>query len=193
MSAEPPTTSGELRRRARDLADSVLAVVESGGSAGDARRHVPERELAGRPGFFLDFRASVRALAASPALRAHDLSTDLLLLTERLRDEIDADLDGADAEWQIREVLTRIVGVLDAMIRRLDDDELDDPEVAFRFVLQRLARADIGRVATLLGVSPQMVHDYREGDVGALRGSPPRVVLVARLTNSALVGGGRVM
>ncbi len=169
---DPPSTTDELRSRASELAEEVSGVLE--------------RRLAYRAAFFADIRTAVRNLAASPAWRKHDLTTELLLLMERLRDEMEADPDGSDPEWRVREVLQRALVVLRAMVRQLEHNELDPPEQAAQFVAQALADVEVGQVATLLGTSPRMVANYRNGEVGTLRKNPARVTLVAQLVNELL-------
>src|SRR3954470_15666656 len=88
---DPPATTDELRSRATELAREVSLALE---------RTDADRARAHRLEFFAAIRAAVRNLAASPAWRKHDLTTELLLLVERLRDEIDADRDGTDPEWR---------------------------------------------------------------------------------------------
>jgi hypothetical protein len=184
---DPPVTIDQLRDRATELADEVTVALERPDlrEAGEQER-TRERRLARRQAFFVEIRAGVRNLAASPAWRKHDLTTELLLLMERLRDEIDADADGSDPEWRVREVLQRAVVVLRAMVRQLEHNELDRPEHAAAFVAQALADVEVGQVATLLGITPRMVTTYRKGEVGALRKNPARVTLVAQLVYELL-------
>ena len=49
-----------------------------------------------------------------------------------------------------------------------------------------LADVEVGQVATLLGTSPRMVSNYREGKVGQIRKDPARITLVAQLVNELL-------
>jgi hypothetical protein len=169
---DPPSTTDELRSRAHELAEEVSDALE--------------RRLAYRAAFFTDLRRAVRNLAASPAWRKHDLTTELLLLMERLRDEMEADPDGSDPEWRVREVLQRALVVLRAMDRQLEHNELDRPEQAAQFVAQALADVEVAQVAKLLGTSPRMVVNYRNGEVGTLRKNQARVTLVAQLVNELL-------
>ena len=102
-------------------------------------------------------------IAKSPAWRTHDLTTELLLLVERLRDELQADADGTDPEWRVREVLQRMLVVLNAMVRQLEHNELDRPERAASFVAKALADVEVGQVATLLGTTPSDGHQLPRG------------------------------
>jgi hypothetical protein len=176
---DPPATTDELRFRANELAQEVTVALEhTNGEVAD--------RLARRQAFFAEIRAAVRNLAASPAWRKHDLTTELLLLVERLRDEIEADADGTDPEWRVREALQRARVVLHAMVRQLEHNELDRPEHAAAFVAQALADVEVSQVAALLDTTPRMVANYRNGEVRALRKNPARVTLVAQLVNELL-------
>src|SRR4051794_26805927 len=133
---EPPSTEAELRERAEELAGDVaeqLAPPEA--SAIAAKPAVTER-LARRHASFEAIRAASLNLASSPAWRAHDLTTEMLLLVERLRDEHDADADATDPEWRVREVLQRMLAVLRAMVRQLMHNAIDDPVQAARFTAE---------------------------------------------------------
>jgi hypothetical protein len=175
---EPPETTNELRDRARELADDVDERLEASGPEEDGvdRRHE----------FFAAVRGAVMSIASSPAWRAHDLTTELLLLLERLRDALDADPGGSDPEWRVRETLQRMRVVLRAMVRQLEHNELDRPEHAARFVAQALADVEVGQVAVLLDTSTRMVGNYRTGEVGQIRKNPARVTLVAQLVHELL-------
>jgi hypothetical protein len=189
---EPPTTTEELRERTAELAGEVAErlhpveqawdehVALAGAVAGEAAISATREQ------FFAAVRAAVRNIARSPAWRTHELTTELLLLVERLRDELDADSDGTDPEWRVREVLQRILVVLQAMVRQLEHNELDRPERAARYVAQALADVEVGQVAALLDTSPRMVANYRRGEVGQIRKNPARVTLVAQLVSELL-------
>jgi hypothetical protein len=184
---DPPTTTDELRSRATELADGVAEALERGpGDRPDEQERAQDARLARRQEFFTDIRAAVRNLTASPAWRKHDLTTELLLLMERLRDEIESDSDGTDPEWRVREVLQRAVVVLRAMVRQLEHNELDRPEQAAAFIAQALSEVEVGQVAALLDTTPRMVANYRNGEVGALRKNPARVTLIAQLVYELL-------
>lgn len=178
---EPPATTDELRDRAEELAGEVAE--ELAGDVADAAEAAgpPSREA-----FFGELRAAVLSIARSPAWRTHDLTTELLLLVERLRDELEADTGGTDPEWRVREVLQRMLVVLRAMVRQLEHNGLDRPEEAARFVARALADVEVGQVASLLDISPRMVTNYRKGEVGQIRKHPARVTLVAQLVNELL-------
>jgi hypothetical protein len=189
---EPPTTADELRERAEELAGEVaerLEPIEDRERVevvpADTGAAAPARP-ASREEFFGMLRAAVMSIAASPAWRTHDLTTELLLLVERLRDELEADTEGTDPEWRVREVLQRMLVVLAAMVRQLEHNELDRPELAARFVAQTLADVEVGQVASLLDISTRMVTNYRKGEVGQIRKNPARVTLVAQLVYELL-------
>jgi hypothetical protein len=175
---EPPPTEEQLRERAEELAGEVavqLTPDEEGAPAARADR------IARREEFFAALRGAALSLAASPAWRAHDLTTELLLLVERLRDELAADADATDPEWRVREVLQRMLVVLRAMVRQLMHDAIDRPELAARYVAETLSDLGKAEVAELLGTTPRMVGNYRQGTVGQIRKNPARVTLVGQL------------
>ncbi len=186
---EPPTTTDELRDRASELAGEVAEQLQPDEAPAPAHAAVPPAtgaRPASRAQFFDAVRAAVVNIAMSPAWRTHDLTTELLLLVERLRDELQTDTTDSDPEWRVREVLQRVLVVLHAMVRQLEHNELDRPERAASFVAKALADVEVGQVATLLGTSPRMVSNYREGKVGQIRKDPARITLVAQLVNELL-------
>ncbi len=174
---DPPATVEQLRERAEELAGEVeeqLAPAEDPVATAVVA-------LARRQAFFDELRGEVLSLAGSPAWRAHDLATELLLLLERLRDEMAADADASDPEWRVREVLQRMLVVLRAMVRQLMHNEIDDPAQAAHFVAEALADVEVGEVARLLDTTPRMVGNYRKGAVSQIRKNPARVTLVGQL------------
>jgi|GEM_PF-1255288 len=182
---EPPATTDELRERAEELAGEVAEQLEPAEERVEAAPAAPAR-LPSREEFFAAVRRAVMSIASSPAWRTHELATELLLLVERLRDELEADTDGTDPEWRVREVLQRMLVVLGAMVRQLEHNELDRPEQAARFVANALADVEVGQMASLLDISPRMVSNYRKGEVGQIRKNPARVTLVAQLVYELL-------
>ncbi len=184
---EPPTTEEQLRERAEELARDVAEQLEAAEPAATTATAPPtddelrDERLARRQAFFGELRATSMNLAASPAWRAHDLTTELLLLVERLRDELADATDVTDPEWRVREVLQRMLVVLRTMVRQLMHNDIDRPEHAARFVAQALSDLGVGEVAELLGISPRMVGNYRKGEVGQIRKNPARVTLVGQL------------
>jgi hypothetical protein len=164
---EPPTTEEQLRDRAE-----LLAV--------DVEQRLLDHRLS-RDAFFADIRRNALSIARSPAWRTHDLTTELLLLIERLRDEMEADPSATDPEWRQQEVLQRILVVLRSMVRKLEHDAIDHPEQAAHFVAEALAGLEVSEVAKLLGTSPRMVNNYRKGDVAQIRKNPNRVTLIGQL------------
>ncbi|HEV3000025.1 MAG TPA: hypothetical protein VGW75_04725 [Solirubrobacteraceae bacterium] len=188
---EPPSTTDELRDRAEELAGEVAEQLQPAEDRAGERIEptadlAREQRLARRDEFFAALRTAVMSIASSPAWRAHDLTTELLLLLERLRDELAADADATDPEWRVRETLQRTLVVLHAMVRQLEHNELDRPEQAARFVAQALADVEVGSVAALLGTTNRMIGSYRRGEVGQIRKNPARVTLVAQLVHELL-------
>ena len=88
---EPPTTTTELRDRASELAGEVAEQLQPDEAPAPTRAATPsatDGRPASRAQFFDAVRAAVVNIAKSPAWRTHDLTTELLLLVERLRDEM---------------------------------------------------------------------------------------------------------
>ncbi len=184
---EPPTTEAQLRERAEELAGELAVQLElkeeveiltAVAPTDDERR---QERVARREAFFEDLRGAVKNIASSPAWRAHDLTTELLLLVERLRDEMVADADATDPEWRVREVLQRMLVVLGAMVRQLMHNAIDRPEQAAEFVAKALADVEVREVARLLDTTTRMVGTYRKGEVKQIRKNPARVTLVGQL------------
>jgi hypothetical protein len=184
---EPPATTEELRERAAELAGEVTVRLQPAEQIGSAvAAAAREERVAQRDAFFMTLRHAATSIASSPAWRTHELTTELLLLMERLRDELAVDPEALDLQWRVREVLQRMVVVLQAMVRQLEHNELDRPEQAARFVVQALADIEVGQIAALLGTSPRMVTNYRRGEVAQIRKNPARITLVAQLVSELL-------
>jgi hypothetical protein len=184
---DPPTTEEQLRERAEQLAGEVAEHLEPAEQAALTTAAPPTDDelraerVAQRQTFFEQLRAAVKNIASSPAWRAHDLTTELLLLVESLRDEVAADDDATDPEWRVREVLQRMLVVLRAMVRQLMHNAIDRPEQAAQFVAEALIDVEVSEVAALLDTSARMVRNYRKGEVGQIRKNPNRVTLVGQL------------
>lgn len=178
---DPPATETALRDRAAELADEVETRYQ--GAPDHAATATPTTALppAGVPEFFEWLRPQVMSIASSPAWREHDLTTELLLLLERLRDEIADDPQGDDPQWRVRETLQRVNVVLRAMVRQLMHESIDRPEHAAHFVASELSDVEVSKVAKLLGTTPRMVASYRTGDVRQIRKHPDRITLVGQL------------
>jgi hypothetical protein len=172
---EPPVTEEQVRKRAEELAHDVEQRLESAETSDQAQRVRARRD------FFEELRATVRAVAKSPAWRAHELARELLVLVEDLRDAIDSDPDATDPEWHQREILQRMLVVLKAMIRQLAHEVIDRPERAAQFIATTLAGVEVAEVASLLDTTPRMVASYRRGDVKQIRKNPNRVTLIGQL------------
>lgn len=128
-------------------------------------------------------RRRVWSVARSPAWRAHDLARALLVAVEDLRAAAAADPDGTDRAWQVREALARTRAIAQESRRRLTHEALDRPEEAARFVAGELGVVEVGEVARLLDITPRMLANYRNGDVGRIRKDPNRITLVGLLVD----------
>jgi hypothetical protein len=177
---EPPTTEEALRERAHafehDL-DEALAL-ERPELALAAER---EQRIAQRQRVFDELRGAVLSLARSPAWRTHDLARQLLLTLEDLRSAIEVDPDALDPQWRAREALMRMRVVVQAMVRQLDHEAIDDPPVAARFVAETLASVEAVAVARLLGATTKSVDNWRRGRVEQIKRNPARIVLIGQL------------
>lgn len=183
---DPPATEEQLRERAEALAGEVAEQLEPAAegvalTAAQPTETGRDERMARRGVFFEELRAAVKNIASSPAWRTHDLTTELLLLVESLRDEMANDADATDPEWRVREVLQRMLVVLGAMVRQLMHSAVDRPEQAAQFVARTLADVEVGEVAGLLDTTTRMVGSYRKGEVKQIRKNPARVTLVGQL------------
>jgi hypothetical protein len=176
---DPPTTEEALREHAetieRDLA-AALAFEQRARAVEERDRRVAERAR-----WFGELRGAILALVRSPAWRAHDLARGLLLTLEDLRSAIEADPDALDVEWKEREALMRMRVVMQAMVRQLDHEAIDDPVVAARLVAEALGEVEPAAVARLLGISTKSLDNWRRGRVGQIKRNPQRVVLIGQL------------
>lgn len=182
---EAPRTIEELRSRTAELADDVdeqLDLAELAFSTGDGSGEFETRRDQ-RDAFSSQLRAGIRSLAASPVWRSHDLTTELLLLNESLRDEQAADEDATDPEWRVREVLQRMAIVLEAMGRQARYTDLDDPALAAHYIATALQDIEVSDVAALLGTTTRMVASYRSGEIKTVRKNKARITWLAHLVD----------
>jgi hypothetical protein len=183
--AAPPTTGDALRERAEALEhelDAALAPYEApGGRVLKTDALSRKRRIAERRRWFERLRAEILQLARSPAWRAHDLARELLLTLEDLRAAIEADPDALDVGWKVREAMKIMQVVVEAMLRQLDHDAIDDPAVAAKLVADELANVEVGEVARLLGATTKSVQNWRRGRVEQIKRNPRRITLIGQL------------
>ena len=161
---------------------SRLWVID-GGPQGDDERDEAHPDSAAKEQQ-LDWLAAIRdgitGLAANDDWNddavARRLLVRLFLLEQAVRED-----DGSDAEWRVREHVTVLADLLKLMQRRLEHADLDRPTEAAKFVAATLGDVDDREIATLLGVDPKTVANWRGGKVAAVRKNPDLVVLVAQL------------
>jgi hypothetical protein len=179
---DPPTTDDALRERAqlieRDV-DAALAVELLLAEVAGETEH--SDRVAERQRLFEDLRDAILGLARSPAWRSHDLSVELLLTLEDLRSAIESDPEGLDPMWRQREALMLMRVVVQAMLRQLDHEAIDDPAVAAKLVADTLDELETQEVARLLGATPKSVDNWRKGRVAQIKRNPNRIVLIGQL------------
>jgi DNA-binding transcriptional regulator YiaG len=103
----------------------------------------------------------------------------LLELVVQLRVLLDADPNARDSDGAIELATMRTADVARRLHRRLVHDQLDDPQVAVRMVMDGLAQIQVSEVAKLLGVSTKTIRAWQQGS--PVRQNASRVVLVAQL------------
>jgi hypothetical protein len=105
-----------------------------------------------------------------------------------------ADPDTQDADGAVELATMRMADIARRIRRRLVREQLDDPQVAVRMVLDGLARVPVTDVARLLGVSTKTVRSWQRGN--PVKQNARRVVLVANLLSylrSSMTALGVVM
>jgi len=183
----PPTLTTEeaLRERVEALEhelDAAIAPYELPG--GRELKHDAvsrKRRVAERTRWFERLRSEILQVARSPAWRNHDLAVELLLTLEDLRSAIEADPDALDERWHARAAMQIMHVVVQAMLRQIDHEAIDDPAVAAKFVAEELRNVDVGEIARLLGATTKSVRNWREGRVEQIKRNPARITLIGQL------------
>jgi DNA-binding transcriptional regulator YiaG len=103
----------------------------------------------------------------------------LLELVVQLRVLLDADPNASDSDGAIELATMRTADVARRLHRRLVHDQLDDPQVAVRMVLDGLAQLQVSEIARLMGVSTKTIRAWQQRN--PVRQNVKRVVLVAQL------------
>jgi hypothetical protein len=183
--AAPPTTGDVLRERIETLAhelDAALAPYDEP-STRDLRKDAlsRKRRVAERDRWLERVRGEILRLARDPAWRDHALARELLLTLEDLRAEIALDRDALDERWKVREAMKIMHVVVQAMLRQLDHEAIDDAAVAAKLVAEELRNVEVGEVARLLGATTKSVRNWRDGRVEQIKRNPDRIVLIGQL------------
>jgi hypothetical protein len=103
----------------------------------------------------------------------------LLELVVELRGLLDNDPEATDRDGAVELATMRIADVARRLHRRLVHDQLDDPQVAVRMILDGLMQIQVSEIARLLGVSTKTIRSWQQGN--PVRQNATRVVLVAQL------------
>jgi hypothetical protein len=174
---EPPATTDEVRDRAGAIHDDLEDALRFEAHEADEER---ANRIELREHWFEKLRASVIALSSSEAWLEHELKTELLLSLESLRAAIDVDPDAEDPDLHQREALKRMQVVVEAMLRQLEHEIIDQPERAACLVATELQSVGDQALAELLSTTPRMLAKYRAG-VSEIRKHPDRTVLLGQL------------
>jgi hypothetical protein len=105
-----------------------------------------------------------------------------------------ADPEARDADGTVELATMRMADIARRIRRGLVREQLDDPQVAIKMVLDGLARVPVSDVARLLGVSTKTIRTWQRGN--PVRQNARRVVLVADLLSylrSSMTALGVVM
>lgn len=103
----------------------------------------------------------------------------LLELVVELRRLLDADPDGCDADGEIELTIMRTADIARRLHRRLVHEQLDDPQLAVKLILDGLAQLPVSEIARLLGVSTKTVRSWQQGK--PVHQNTTRVVLIAQI------------
>jgi hypothetical protein len=96
-----------------------------------------------------------------------------------VRRAITADPSGTDEAGEIELQTLKLRDVVRRIGRRLEHNELDDPNVAARSVFTMLKGAGVGDLSRLLGVSTKTVNTWKAG--GPVTRKTSRVVVLAQV------------
>lgn len=183
----PPTltTDDLLREHVEGLERELTAAIEPYQPPNERDLRMDplsrKRRVRARDRWFEHLRAEIVEIARSPAWRDHALTVELLLTLEELRASIEGDPEGLDERWHVRAAMQIMRVVVQAMLRQIDHEAIDDPAVAARFVAEELRNVDAGKVARLLGATTKSVRNWREGRVEQIKRNPERITLIGQL------------
>lgn len=187
MLAAPPTltTDDLLREHLDGLERELNTAIEPYQRRGERDLRMDavsrKRRVTARDGWFEHLRSEVIEVARSPAWRDHDLTVELLLTLEDMRRAIEDDPDALDEGWHVRMAMQLMRTVVQAMVRQIDHELIDDPVAAAKLVIEEFRRIEAHEVARLLGVSTKSVANWRRGRVEQIKRNPARIVLIGQL------------
>jgi hypothetical protein len=157
------------------LQTCALAIgADAENSSSDEARH---RRLAA----YRLFRQMMIAHARTAEWRGNPIVQELLLEVLTLEGDIEADEDGLDPDWRVRENLDRISQIVELLRRNHEHGALDDAPTAARFVVGELAGARDEDIADICGVETRTIRNWRKHQPGTIRVNGDRVVLAAQL------------
>ena len=180
----------ELREKAEQIEDLVTppdSVEERAGTAGtrSERRQQWHRRVTDA---VLDLSNSM-----PEGIEDYDVRK-LLEHVVQLRRLLDADPKVRDADGQIELMTMRTADIARRLHRRLVHEQLDDPQIAVRLVLDALRQVGVSDIARLLSVSTKTVRAWEQGN--PVKQNAQRVVVVAQLLSylrSSMTAVGVVM
>ncbi|HMJ03780.1 MAG TPA: hypothetical protein VK506_12615 [Conexibacter sp.] len=140
-----------------------------------------KRRVGERDRWFEHLRSEILDVARSPAWRDHDLTVELLLTLEDLRAAIENDPDALDEGWHVRLPMQVMRVVVQAMLRQIDHEAIDDPVFAAKLVIEEFRHIETREVARLLGVTTKSVSNWRRGRVEQIKRNPARISLIGQL------------
>ncbi len=185
--AAPPTltTDDLLREHVEGLERELTAAIEPYQPPNERDLRMDplsrKRRVRARARWFERLRSEIFEVARSPAWRDHDLTVELLLTLEDLRRAIEDDPDALDEGWHARMAMQIMRTVVQAMLRQIDHQMIDDPVAAAKLVIEEFRRIEAHEVARLLGVTTKSVSNWRRGRVEQIKRNPARIALIGQL------------
>lgn len=165
----------------RGKAELIEGLVSPPASIEERRREGPEGDpIQRRQTWHRQVTDAVLDLSNSMPEGVEDY--DVRKLLERvveLRRLLDADAEGHDADGEIELATMRMADVARRLHRRFVHEQLDDPRVAIRLILDALAQIPVTELARLLDVSTKTVRAWQRGK--PVRQNAGRAMLIAQL------------
>ncbi|MGI9187406.1 MAG: antitoxin Xre/MbcA/ParS toxin-binding domain-containing protein [Gaiellales bacterium] len=147
----------------------------------DAARESGNEARSRRLAAYRLFRQMMIAHARTAEWRGNPIVQELLLEVLTLEADIEADENGLDLDWHVRENLDRISQIVELLRRNHEHAALDDAPTAARFVVAELAGARDEDIAEICGVETRTIRNWRKHQPGTIRVNGDRVVLAAQL------------
>jgi hypothetical protein len=168
----------ELREKAEQIEDLVTPPASSEERIKDKRRRLNRVDRRGA--WHRQVENAVLDLSNSMPEGVEDYDVRKLFeLVVELRHLLDRDPDVLDADGSIELTTMRVADIARRLHRRLVREQMDDPQIAVKVVLDGLARVPVSDVARLVGVSTKTIRAWQRGS--PVRQNAARVVLIAQL------------